>query len=88
LRTPRPDRCRCRSRGPRDQRILDLEFADQRQFDHVPLAAMFEHKPLCKAFDGGLDQTDTLACAVRVAADRDDAQIFERAASITSWEQS
>ena len=37
---------------------------------------MFEHELLRKALDGGLDQPDALACAIAVAADGDDAQMF------------
>ena len=59
-----------------DQRILDLEFADQRQLDRVPAAAMFEHELLRKAFDGSGTQPNTLAFAIRVAADGDDPQVL------------
>ncbi len=37
---------------------------------------MFERQFLRKAVDVGRDQADALACAVAVAADRDDPQIF------------
>jgi hypothetical protein len=57
-----------------DQRVLDLEFADQRQPDQVPAAAMFEVELLRKTIDGGLDQANALACAVGIAADGDDPQ--------------
>ena len=66
---------RCKHRGrlaagadrkPRgDQRVLDLEFADQRQLDRVLAPAMFERELLRKAFDRGIDETNALACAIR-----------------------
>jgi hypothetical protein len=57
-----------------DQRILDLEFADQRKLDHVTAAAMFERDLLRKTFDRCGLETNALARPVGVAADRDDPQ--------------
>src|SRR5258705_8950107 len=56
------------------QRILDLEFADQRQPDRMPAPAMFKVKVLRKAVDGGLDQANALPCAVALMTDRRDPQ--------------
>ena len=38
----------------RHQRVLDLEFADQRQPDRIGLAAMFERELLREPLDHGL----------------------------------
>ncbi len=59
----------------RDKRILDLEFADQRQSDRMPGPAMFEREFLRKAVDIGRDQANALAGAVALAADRDDPKL-------------
>ena len=67
----------------RDQRILDLEFADQRQFDRMPLAAMLQHELLRKALDGGLNQPDALT-RIALATDGDDTQMF-RADSVNHF---
>ena len=58
----------------RHQRILDLEFADQRQPHLIIAAAMFERQFLRKAVDVGADKANALASAIALAADRDDAQ--------------
>ena len=58
----------------RHQRILDLEFADQRQPHRIFAAAMFERQLLRKAVDVGANQANALAGAVALAADRDDPQ--------------
>ena len=58
----------------RDQRVFDLEFADQRQPDRYVAAAMFELELLGEAVDPGIDQANALPSAVTLAADRDDAQ--------------
>ena len=59
-----------------DERVFDLEFADQRQPDGMFAPAMFEHKFLRKAVDVRLNQANALACAVALAANRDDSQVF------------
>src|SRR5258705_10350913 len=51
------------------KRILDLEFADQRQPDRMPAPAMLKVKVLRKAVDVGLDQANALPCAVALLAD-------------------
>ncbi len=72
-----------------DNRVLDLEFADQRQADEMNSSAMLELKLLREAVDSGGDNTNALACAIAAAADRDQiAGSSPRAASITSCEQS
>ena len=58
----------------RHQRILDLEFADQRQPHLIIAAAMFERQLLRKAVDVGANQANALAGAIALAADRDDPQ--------------
>ncbi|MCD9853068.1 hypothetical protein LUH44_43115, partial [Bradyrhizobium diazoefficiens] len=54
----------------RHQRILDLEFAGQRQQDHITLAAMLDRELLRKAVDPDLGEANALAHPVAVAADR------------------
>src|SRR5262249_47044265 len=58
----------------RHQRILDLEGADQRQFQRYRLAAMLEHKLLRKAVDAGFNEADALALSVAPGADRHEPQ--------------
>ena len=58
----------------RDQRVLDLEFADQRQPDPVLASLMFERQSLRKAFDRSVRQANALTCSISLAPDRDDAQ--------------
>ena len=76
------------ARPGRHQRILDLEFADQRQPHRMSVARDVPASSLCAKPSIRPDQTNALACAVAVAADRDDAQFSARAASITVCEQS
>ena len=45
----------------RDQRVLDLEFADQRQPQGVFAAAMFQRELLRQAVDLGAHQANALA---------------------------
>ena len=56
------------------ERILDLEFAHQRQPDRMPAPAVLKVKFLRKAVDVGLNQTNALACALALFADRHDPQ--------------
>ncbi len=53
-----------------DQRVLDLEFADQRQPQFRALAAVLDCHDLAEAVDRGVDQANFAA----LATDRDDAQ--------------
>jgi len=59
----------------RDQRVLDLELADQRQPDGMIFPAMFKREVLRKAVDVGRDQANALARASTVAADGKQAQL-------------
>src|SRR5260370_30413582 len=57
-----------------DQRVLDLEFADQRQLDHMPAATMFERELLRKTFDRCGLETNALTRPIGVTADGNDPQ--------------
>src|SRR6185437_17173061 len=57
-----------------DQRILDLEFTDQRQPYRLSASAMFERKLLRKAVDLGCPQANAFAAAGAADSDRDDPQ--------------
>ena len=57
-----------------DNRVLDLEFADQRQMNGITAPAMLKLEPLREALDGACGDANALACAIAVAADRDQPQ--------------
>ena len=59
----------------RDERVLDLELADQRQMDHIATPAMDQFEPLREAVDGRGCNRDPLARAVALVADRDRQQL-------------
>ena len=61
-----------RDRKPgRDQRILDLECADQRKLDIVAPARMFEREALRVTLDRDISEPDALA----VLSDREDVEL-------------
>ena len=58
-----------------DQRVLDLEFPNQRQPHRMLAPAMFKREFLRKAVDVSLNQTNALTRTVGLAADRNDPQL-------------
>ena len=57
-----------------DQRVLDLEFADQRQTQRMAATAMFQHEFLREPVDRGADQANALAQAIAVTANCNEPQ--------------
>ena len=62
----------------RHQRVLDLEFADQRQAQQVLPSGVFQREPLRKAFDRRIDEANAGMHAIATAADAHHRKIARR----------